>query len=250
MESDEDDIEILEPSEFKMSNRTGGFFVKKEIIEDDDEQDEDIYQEEILKVIQSESALKKFNDVMIRTDFDIPSTSNNTSKVDTTISSEDESDSDFEEVQTTLKQDEVMQIEVNPGATSNDIGDDDLFADIFEDKPNENVPEKQIFLKQPDVVTTNFETLEQAKNDKVFQIEIQPDEKPSNAKDDLFADVFQDEPEVNDFEAQEEKISVTEYSAEKMKQTDQLFLKIASKYMEPSTSQSNSANKGEHFKSF
>ena len=88
MESDEDDIEILEPSEFKMSNRTGGFFVKKEIIEDDDEQDEDIYQEEILKVIQSETALKKFNDVVIRTDFDIPSTSNNTSKVDDTISSE------------------------------------------------------------------------------------------------------------------------------------------------------------------
>ena len=91
MESDEDDIEILEPSEFKMSNRTGGFFVKKEIIEVDDDgeqDDEDIYQEEILKVIQSETALKKFNDVMIRTDFDIPSTSNNTSKVDNTISSE------------------------------------------------------------------------------------------------------------------------------------------------------------------
>ena len=92
MESDEDDIEILEPSEFKMSNRTGGFFVKKEIIEvnDDGEQDdEDIYQEEILKVIQSETAMKKFNDVM-KTDFDniIPSTSISTSKVDNTISSE------------------------------------------------------------------------------------------------------------------------------------------------------------------
>ena len=89
MESDEDDIEILEPSEFKMSNRTGGFFVKKEIIEVDDE-DEDIYQEEILKVIQSETAMKKFNDV-IKTDFNniiIPSTSNSTSKVDDTISSE------------------------------------------------------------------------------------------------------------------------------------------------------------------
>ena len=92
MESDEDDIEILEPSEFKMSNRTGGFFVKKEIIEVDDDgeqDDEDIYQEEILKVIQSETAMKKFNDVM-KTDFDnvIPSTSNSTSKVDNTISSE------------------------------------------------------------------------------------------------------------------------------------------------------------------
>ena len=92
MESDEDDIEILEPSEFKMSNRTGGFFVKKEIIEVDDDgeqDDEDIYQEEILKVIQSETAMKKFNDVM-KTDFDniIPSTSISTSKVDNTISSE------------------------------------------------------------------------------------------------------------------------------------------------------------------
>ena len=92
MESDEDDIEILEPSEFKMSNRTGGFFVKKEIIEVDDDgeqDDEDIYQEEILKVIQSETAMKKFNDVM-KTDFDniIPSTSNSISKVDNTISSE------------------------------------------------------------------------------------------------------------------------------------------------------------------
>lgn len=75
-----------------MSNRTGGFFVKKEIIEVDDDgeqDDEDIYQEEILKVIQSETAMKKFNDVM-KTDFDniIPSTSISTSKVDNTISSE------------------------------------------------------------------------------------------------------------------------------------------------------------------
>ena len=57
--------------------------------------------------------------------------------------------------------------------------------------------------------------------------------------------MFQDEEELIDFEAQEEKNSVTEYSAEKMKQTDQLYLKIASKYMEPNTSQSNnSAMKG------
>ena len=59
-------------------------------MDDDGEQDdEDIYQEEILKVIQSETAMKKFNDVM-KTDFDniIPSTSISTSKVDNTISSE------------------------------------------------------------------------------------------------------------------------------------------------------------------
>ena len=155
----------------------------------------------------------------------------------------DESDSDFEEVQTTLKEDEVMEIKVNPGANSND-NDEDLFADIFDDKSNENIPKKQI-TKLPDVTT--FTNVEDSNNDnKVFQIEIQPDEKTSKkAKDDLFADVFQDEEELIDFEAQEEKNSVTEYSAEKMKQTDQLYLKIASKYMEPNTSQSNnSAMKG------
>ena len=155
----------------------------------------------------------------------------------------DESDSDFEEVQTTLKEDEVMEIKVNPGANSND-NDEDLFADIFDDKSNENIPKKQI-TKLPDVTTST--NVEDSNNDnKVFQIEIQPDEKTSNrAKDDLFADVFQDEEELIDFEAQEEKNSVTEYSAEKMKQTDQLYLKIASKYMEPNTSQSNnSAMKG------
>ena len=155
----------------------------------------------------------------------------------------DESDSDFEEVQTTLKEDEVMEIKVNPGANSND-NDEDLFADIFDDKSNENIPKKQI-TKLPDVTTST--NVEDSNNDnKVFQIEIQPDEKTSKkAKDDLFADVFQDEEELIDFEAQEEKNSVTEYSAEKMKQTDQLYLKIASKYMEPNTSQSNnSAMKG------
>ena len=155
----------------------------------------------------------------------------------------DESDSDFEEVQTTLKEDEVMEIKVNPGANSND-NDEDLFADIFDDKSNENIPKKQI-TKLPDVTTsTNVE--DSNIDNKVFQIEIQPDEKTSKkAKDDLFADVFQDEEELIDFEAQEEKNSVTEYSAEKMKQTDQLYLKIASKYMEPNTSQSNnSAMKG------
>ena len=57
--------------------------------DDGEQDDEDIYQEEILKVIQSETAMKKFNDVM-KTDFDniIPSTSISTSKVDNTISSE------------------------------------------------------------------------------------------------------------------------------------------------------------------
>ena len=163
-----------------------------------------------------------------------------------------------------------MEIEINPGATTNADKDDDLFADIFDDKSYKNVPEKQIFIKKSDeTASTNFEILEVSKknDNKVFQIEIQPENEnkpPSNAKaDDLFADVFQDEPEVNDFEpevndfepevnnfeAQEEKNSVTEYSAEKMKQTDQLFLKIASKYMEPSTSKSNnsSAKKGEYF---
>ena len=135
-----------------------------------------------------------------------------------------------------------MEIKVNPGANSND-NDEDLFADIFDDKSNENVPKKQI-TKLPDVTTST--NIEDSNDNKVFQIEIQPDEKTSNkAKDDLFADVFQDEEELIDFEAQEKKNSVTEISAEKMKQTDQLYLKIASKYMEPTTSQSNnSAMKG------
>ena len=135
-----------------------------------------------------------------------------------------------------------MEIKVNPGANSND-NDEDLFADIFDDKSNENVPKKQI-TKLPDVTTST--NIEDSNDNKVFQIEIQPDEKTSNkAKDDLFADVFQDEEELIEFEAQEEKNSVTEISAEKMKQTDQLYLKIASKYMEPTTSQSNnSAMKG------
>ena len=96
-----------------------------------------------------------------------------------------------------------MEIEVNPGANSND-NDEDLFADIFDDKSIENIPKKQI-IKLPDISTSsNIED-----SNKVFKIEIQPNEKTSNkAKDDLFADVFQDESEVNDFEAEEEKIDV------------------------------------------
>ena len=64
--ANEEEIEILEPSEFKISNRTGGYFVKKEILSDDQEDndadEEDIYQEEILKVIQSEAGIKQTRD--------------------------------------------------------------------------------------------------------------------------------------------------------------------------------------------
>ena len=63
--ANEEEIEILEPSEFKISNRTGGYFVKKEILsddQDDDADEEDIYQEEILKVIQSEAGIKQTRD--------------------------------------------------------------------------------------------------------------------------------------------------------------------------------------------
>ena len=65
-------------------------------------------------------------------------------------------------------------------------------------------------------------------------------------EDDLFADVFGNETEESEIKVEEntdEKVEVfktepepndvTEISAQKMKQTDQLYLKIASKYMEP-----------------
>ena len=70
--------------------------------------------------------------------------------------------------------------------------------------------------------------------------------QPTSMEDDLFADVFGNETEESEIKVEEntdEKVEVfkiepepndvTEISAQKMKQTDQLYLKIASKYMEP-----------------
>ena len=120
---DDDEVQILEPTEFKMSNRSGGIFVKKEILSENDEDDEkDIFQEEILKVIQSETAMKQNssteliaqtkNEPMKNLNFAMPCTSTNLNKNDNisdTSSSDDNDDDDFEEV-TTLKKNEVLEI--------------------------------------------------------------------------------------------------------------------------------------------
>ena len=118
----DDEVQILEPTEFKMSNRSGGIFVKKEVLsEHEDEDNEDIFQEEILKVIQSEAAMKEDsstkliaqskNEPMKQLNFAMPSTSANLNKNEgiSDTSSSDDNDDDFEEV-TTLKKNEVLEI--------------------------------------------------------------------------------------------------------------------------------------------
>ena len=120
-DEDEDEVQILEPTEFKVSNRSGGIFFKKEVLsEHDDEDDEDIFQDEILKVIQSEAAMKQdssteliaqSNNEPMKLNFAMPSTSANLNKNDaiSDTSSSDDNDEDFEEV-TTLKKNEVLEI--------------------------------------------------------------------------------------------------------------------------------------------
>ena len=213
-DENEDEVQILEPTEFKVSNRSGGIFFKKEVLSEHDEDDEDIFQDEILKVIQSEAAMKqdssteliaKSNNEPMKLNFAMPSTSANLNKNDaiSDTSSSDDDDDDFEEV-TTLKKNEVLEI----------------------GKVLEMISRK------------NFKCLS-----KVFCglfLEFKP--QPTSIDDDLFADVFGTDTEENEIKIEKkveiiknepEPNDVTEISAQKMKQTDQLYLKIASKYMEP-----------------
>ena len=210
----DDEVQILEPTEFKVSNRSGGIFFKKEVLSENDEDDEDIFQDEILKVIQSEAAMKqdssteliaKSNNEPMKLNFAMPSTSATLNKNDaiSDTSSSDDDDDDFEEV-TTLKKNEVLEI----------------------GKVLEMISRK------------NFKCLS-----KVFCglfLEFKP--QPTSIDDDLFADVFGTDTEENEIKIEKkveiiknepEPNDVTEISAQKMKQTDQLYLKIASKYMEP-----------------
>ena len=56
-----DEIEILEPSSViqQASNRSGGVFMIKQEVLDVETDEEDVYQDEILKVIQSEANLRQ-----------------------------------------------------------------------------------------------------------------------------------------------------------------------------------------------
>ena len=116
----DDEVQILEPTEFKVSNRSGGIFFKKEVLSEHDDDDEDIFQDEILKVIQSEAAMKQDSSTELiaqsknepmKLNFAMPSTSANLNKNDaiSDTSSSDDNDEDFEEV-TTLKKNEVLEI--------------------------------------------------------------------------------------------------------------------------------------------
>ena len=116
----DDEVQILEPTEFKVSNRSGGIFFKKEVLSEHDDDDEDIFQDEILKVIQSEAAMKQDSSTELiaqsknepmKLNFAMPSTSANLNRNDaiSDTSSSDDNDEDFEEV-TTLKKNEVLEI--------------------------------------------------------------------------------------------------------------------------------------------
>ena len=157
----DDEVQILEPTVIKLSNRSGGTrTIKEEIIDEDDE--DDIYQEEILKVIQSEARMQPGPD-------SLPGPSNSIIMSD----SSDDSDS-FEEV----------SLSTNPG----------------------------------------------------FSIEIKPDDK-LNEEDDLFADIFEtdekSDQKIIPTEETQQNVEEVENMAEKMKHSEHLYLKIASKYVEP-----------------
>ena len=103
-----------------------------------------------------------------------------------------------------------MQIEIKP--TNEDNGDD-LFADIFENDEQEIKP-----IEEKSETFQKFDNNEQKIN--VMEEESEPVEKFEELKNDL-----------------------TENTSEKMKQSDQLLLKVYSKYMEPSTSKSSKSGK-------
>lgn len=165
-DDDDDEVEILEPTNCKSSNRCGGLLsLKKEVIDSESEED-DIYQDEILKVIQSEAAVSKLEPQ--------PGPSKST---ELTSSSDDEDD--FEDVETSNTT-TAIQIDFNP--TKQIAAEDDIFADIFEgEKKDEDINE-------------------------------------------------QNESTENDISGDEEDASKN--MAETMKQSDHLYLKIASKYLE------------------
>ena len=160
VKEDSNEVEILEPSSsVQMSNRSGGTFAIKQEALDDDES-EDIFQDEILRVIQSEAQLGKSN----ARDPE-PCSSKSTAVFES--SSSDESDC-FEEVASEYQPIPglSLSIEINPDMKA----DDDMFADVFNEPPSADVP----------------------------------------SEDDPIANM-----------------------AEKMKKSDHLYLKIASKYVEP-----------------
>ena len=158
----DDEVQILEPTVVKLSNRSGGIRTIKEEIIDADEEEDDIYQEEILKVIQSEARMQPGPDPL-------PGPSNS-------IIMSDSSDSDsFEEVSSSTAN--GFSIEIKPGDKLDD--GDDLFADIFDS-----------------------------------------DERKSGQN-------------VTPVQETQKTVEEVENMAEKMKHSEHLYLKIASKYVEP-----------------
>ena len=107
-----------------------------------------------------------------------------------------------------------MQIEIKSQFASNEDNGDDLFADIFDNDEQEIIKP----IEETSEPVQKFDNDEQ--RIKTTDEESEPVEKFEELKNDL-----------------------TENTAEKMKQSDQLLLKVFSKYMEPSTSQSSKNGK-------
>ena len=159
----DDEIQILEPTVIKSSNRSGGtLFIKPEIISDDDE--EDIYQEEILKVIQSEAAT-----------FNQPQAGPSKIVISESSSSEDD---DFEEVSDSK---EPISIEIMPNKPI--VDDDDLFADIFQQEDSKGEPSKSIAQEEPVTVSSRVMAEKMKESEKTYLKIVskyveQPEEEP------------------------------------------------------------------------
>ena len=267
IKEEDDEVQILEPSSFiHASNRSGGLFaVKQEVLEEQDE--EDIYQDEILKVIQSEAGLNKDTEPMPGSSKSYqPKESPMIS--DASDSNDEDSNDSFEDVPASSNTKKSIQIEINL-SLKND-SDDDLFKDVFEnEKAQQNSisiefdPNKKVDEEEDDLFKDVFE--DEAKPQSSMSMEINP-EKVQDSEDDMFKDVFDEEPDQTKSKSSIEvairtdkqmdddlfadvfktpdiidtdeiptdvpKSDPTENMAEKMKQSDHLYLKIASKYME------------------
>ena len=131
-EFDDGDVEILEPTIVKLSNRSGGILpIKQETIsEESDDDGVDIYQEEILKVIRSEAKLKG----------QVASQSGLSSKQEEISESSSEEDDTFEEVisgEEPRQTQSCISIEIMPDLRVSK--EDDLFADIFVEEKVSNM---------------------------------------------------------------------------------------------------------------
>ena len=223
--SNDDDVDILEPTIVKLSNRSGGIMpIKQETISEESD-DDDIYQDEILKVIKSEANLK---------DGLVVAQPGPSSKQDDISESSSEDDS-FEEVNCEEPKQTCLSIEIIPDQTV--PKEDDLFADIFvEEKHPKSTPlssksltQTHYYSKEEPVTSTRVMAEKMKQSDHsylkiVSKYVEQPEEEVVGIAKDVFKDdeLFDELDKDTDKLISEMKMNAREERLMKIKDLDQL----------------------------